>query len=541
MKPSLSRIRILLIISTLSGITYSSTLIVAKSGAPYTTIQAAVTAANAGDTVLVQAGIYNEAVAFGKSGTAAGSITLKGDSGAIVDGTGKGELGISIASRNYIKVIGMEVRNFSGTNTPIGISIEGSSSNLEIRNNKVHTIENDNGNAHGIAFYGTSATPISAVIVDGNEVDSCKLGQSESMVFNGNVTDFTVTNNVVHDNDNIGIDFIGFEGNGPTGQDQARSGVCAGNRVYNISSATNPTYGGDRSADGIYVDGGKDIVIERNIVDNCDIGIEVASEHGGKTTSGITVRSNFVSRSYQGNIMSGGYAASKGNADSIVIVNNTLYHGQDGEVILQYNCSVITIVNNICVANPGNDYCSNSGSNNTGIAVDNNLYYGASTNSPGAWTDAHAKYANPLLVNAPADLHIQSASPAKNAGATLAADVAGTLDIDGQARVQDGIIDIGADEVGAANVLRQYRISQRKLLDIFSMGRSIVICGLEPDISTTVQIFSLDGKCLKTVVERNTSGIMAIDNAGLTAGRYCVRASGAETPTTGMVGVFNKK
>ena len=227
MKHSPSPIRLLIIMSALSGIAYSSTLVVANSGGAYATIQAALNAANAGDTVLVQAGTYNEAVAFGKSGIAAGAITLKGDSGAIIDGTGKGELGISIASRNYIKVIGMEVRNFSGTNTPIGISIEGSSSNLEIRNNKVHTIENDNGNAHGIAFYGTSATPISAVIVDGNEVYSCKLGQSESMVFNGNVTDFTVTNNVVHDNDNIGIDFIGFEGNGPTGQDQARSGVCA--------------------------------------------------------------------------------------------------------------------------------------------------------------------------------------------------------------------------------------------------------------------------------------------------------------------------
>ncbi|HMD68873.1 MAG TPA: right-handed parallel beta-helix repeat-containing protein [Chitinivibrionales bacterium] len=530
-----------MIISALSGITYSSTLTVAKSGGAYTTIQAAVNAANAGDTVLVQAGTYNEAVAFGISGSASGSITLKGEAGAIVDGTGKGELGISIASRNYIKVIGMEVRNFSGTNTPIGISVEGSSSNLEIRNNKVHNIENDNGNAHGIAFYGTSATPISAVIVDSNEVDSCKLGQSESMVLNGNVTDFTVTNNAVHDNDNIGIDFIGFEGNGPAGQDQARSGVCAGNRVYNISSATNPTYGGDRSADGIYVDGGMDIVIERNIVDNCDIGIEVASEHGGKTTSGITVRSNFVSRSYQGNIMSGGYAASKGNADSIVIVNNTLYHGQDGEVILQYNCSGITIKNNICAANTGTAYLSNSGSNNTGVAVDNNLYYGASTTSPGSWADTHAMYANPLLVNAPADLHIQSTSPAKNAGATLASDVVGTLDIDGQARVQDGIIDIGADEFGTATVLTPYRITQQKLSHIFSTERSIVICGLDPGISTTVQIFSVDGKCLRTIVGKSTNGTMVIDNAGLAAGRYWVTASGAETKATGMVGVFNKK
>jgi len=35
---------------------------------------------------------------------------------------------------------------------------------------------------------------------------------SESMVLNGNVEHFVVSHNKVHDNDNIGIDFIGFEG-----------------------------------------------------------------------------------------------------------------------------------------------------------------------------------------------------------------------------------------------------------------------------------------------------------------------------------------
>ena len=66
-------------------------------------------------------------------------------------------------------------------------------------------------------------------MVDGNEVRNCKLGQSESMVLNGNVTDFVVSHNVVHDNDNIAIDFIGFEGTGPAGLDQARNGVCTKN------------------------------------------------------------------------------------------------------------------------------------------------------------------------------------------------------------------------------------------------------------------------------------------------------------------------
>ena len=530
-----------LIVSACVFGTHAATVIVAKTGGSYTTIQAGLAAASAGDTVLVKAGTYNEAVTFGKSGSAAsGYITLKGESGAIIDGTNKGELGISVENMNYVKVIGMEVQNFKGSGTPIGISIAGSSSNLEIRDNKVHNIENANGNAHGIALYGTSATPMSTITIDGNEIYNCKLGQSESMVLNGNITNFTVSSNIVHDNDNIGIDFIGFEGTAPSGQDQARSGSCVGNRVYNISSATNPTYGGERSADGIYVDGGKDIVIERNTVDNCDIGIEVASEHGGKTTSGITVRSNFVSRSYQGNIMTGGYAADKGNASSIVIVNNTLYHGQDGEVILQYNCSGITIKNNICFASSGNAYLSNSGSNNTAVTVSNNLYYGAAANSPGSWSDANAKYANPLLVNAPADLHIQAGSPAKNAGAALDASIAGTLDIDGQPRVIENAIDIGADEIGGVAVL----LSRQPSLPasgnpqiIITQSATSIFCGATP--ITAIRLFALDGSCVRTLPGNSAFGVITVDNAGLGRGTYILRAFTRRSVQTVLMTIKN--
>jgi hypothetical protein len=500
-----------LIISAIAWGAYSATIIVAQSGAPYTSIQAAVTAAQAGDTIIVKAGTYNENVAFSKSGSpTAGYITLKAEAGAILDGTGKGEQGIAIHNKDYIKVLGMEVRNFSGSGTPIGISIEGSSSNLEIVGNVVHHIENANGNAHGIAFYGTAATPISNIIVDSNEIKNCRLGQSESMVLNGNVTNFTVSNNIVHDNDNIGIDFIGFEGVGPTGQDQARNGACFGNHVYNISSATNPTYGGERSADGIYVDGGKDIVIERNIIDSCDIGIEIASEHGGKTTSGIKARSNFVSRSYQGNIMIGGYDSNRGLASNITIVNNTLFHGNDGEVVLQFNCSGISIKNNICVANSGTDYLSASGSNNSSITVDNNLYYGASASDPGAWSDAHAKYADPMLVNAPADMHIKSASPARNSGASLDTAIAGALDIDNQPRIIESTIDIGADEIGATAIAPQYeRLFNKKQGRILmcKTKNETMLRGFLPCKSMAIRAFSIDGKRLNIKL-RNASAVI---------------------------------
>jgi len=456
------RILVGIIFATFVSHIAATVKVVATSGGTYTSVQAGVSAANAGDTVFVKMGVYNETLSFPKSGSAdSGYITLIGESGAIVDGTGKGEVGISISGKSYIRVIGMEIQQFSGSGTPMGISVDGGSGFLEIRNNKVHTIENASGNAHGIAFYGNNATGISNILVDGNEIRNCKLGQSEALVLNGNVSLFTVSNNIVHDNDNIGIDFIGFEGTCSTaGLDQARDGICVNNIVYNISSKTNPTYGGEQSADGIYVDGGKNIVIERNWVYNCDIGIELASEWKGKSTQDITVRNNFISGSYQANIMAGGYDANRGNAVNITIVNNTTYQGIGGELALQFNCNTIVVKNNIFYAKSNQDYLQNWGSNNQNISVDNNLYYGASTTTPGDWTDASAKYVNPKLVNGAVNMHISATSPAINAGIDVGNNsngtaISGTLDIDNAPRVVGAKIDIGADEFETPSMIEQ--------------------------------------------------------------------------------------
>src|SRR5579863_3536677 len=275
--------------------------------APWRTVQHAADTVRAGSTVNVRGGVYEELVTLKSSGNATdGYITFRSYPGetAILDAshiTPAGRIAIlNIHDKSYVRIEGFEIRNFRTTEhrlTPLGISVMGSGSHIELLRNNVHHIEQTfdgrdgpghGANGFGIAVYGTDAkSPISELVIDGNEVHHLKTGSSESLVVNGNVTNFRITHNVVHDNNNIGIDVIGFERTAPDpAVDQARDGVVSGNLVYNITSKGNPAYGDDVNSDGIYVDGGTRILIEQNIMHDVDFGIELASEH--KTAPPVT-------------------------------------------------------------------------------------------------------------------------------------------------------------------------------------------------------------------------------------------------------------
>lgn len=317
---------------------------------PFKTIQKGLSLIIAGDTLLIREGIYNEKVDIENSGSSAGFITIKNypNERVILKANNTGGANLSIFNKSYIRIEGLELCNNSGEDTPTGISIEGSGRYIEIVNNKVYDITS-NSNAHGIAVYGANKkSPISKLLIQGNEVYNCKLGQSESIVLNGNVTEFKVINNTIHDNDNIGIDFIGYEGTAGSGEtDRARDGLCADNIIYNISSIKNPTYN-DYGAGGIYVDGGQNIIIERNYIKNCDIGIEIASEHKGKAADSIIVRNNLIldSTAYAALVL-GGESKSHGRATNIKIYNNTIYNGETALVISNANSSTNEVKNNI--------------------------------------------------------------------------------------------------------------------------------------------------------------------------------------------------
>ncbi len=338
---------------------------------PWRTISHAASVATAGATVYVFGGVYNEFVSFPSSGTAGSPITFQSYPGqtAVIDGTGlavsgtKGLITIS-GTRSYITVSGFEIRNLSsGTGVPCGVWITGSGTGVQIQNNLIHNIATTKGtgNACGLFAYGTSQTPISGLVINGNELYNLQTGESESMTLNGNVTHFQVTNNLVHDNSNIGIDIIGYENTGPVGYDEASYGVVSGNTIYNISGIGNAGEGASYDADGVYCDGCAFVTFERNVIFQVDYGIETTSENTRCQVTGTewpgadgvgtpatgkfpcygryaTVRNNlFYYENACGNSI-GGYALAKakggggnggGSSYHDVFVNNTLFDNGD--------------------------------------------------------------------------------------------------------------------------------------------------------------------------------------------------------------------
>jgi hypothetical protein len=437
--------------------------------APWRTIQKAANSVTPGSTVYVRSGIYRERVTVRVSGTAAlGPIVFRNVPGQIpiLDGADltitDDRGGFYLANRSFVRIQGFEIRNYRTANpdhTPAGIWVVGAGQGIQLRNNRIHRIANigRGGNAHGIAVYGTRApAALRNIVIDGNELFDLWLGASESLVVNGNVDGFRITNNHVHDNDNIGIDAIGHERVAPDPAfDQARNGVIRGNHIHHIDASPNLAYEDVAGANGIYIDGGRNIVIEQNRVHHNNIGIEVASEHAGKSSSGVTVRNNFVYRNDFFGITLGGYDEERGFIDNVWVVNNTLLendqrHFGNGEIALQFDVRHTTIKNNIVRANRQGVLLSNPFTANTGNTVDSNLFFVPPGTVPrwqwsrvehrsfAAWrrttgNDVHSLYADPQLVStALPNLHLRATSPAIDRGQRLAA--AGRRDIDGEPR-----------------------------------------------------------------------------------------------------------
>jgi hypothetical protein len=429
-----------------------------SASAPWLTIGHAASVAQAGSTVYVGAGTYNESVLFANSGTSTAPIVFNGQGVAIVDGTGvaccttpsfatsngflccntQGLFEIGAANGvSYLTIEGFTIQNYKTASTsdvPLGILLAGSGTGINILNNTVKNIQTTagrRGNAYGIGVFGISATPLS-VTVSGNTVTGCLTGQSETTTYNGNVQNFVVSNNTIYDNDNIGMDAIGFEGVGPTGYDQAKNGDVYGNLIYNNSAHKNPGEGNEYDEDGLYCDGCADVTFERNTLYGNDLNIEAASETAGEVSSDVIIRNNLSYAANSCGISVGGYAKSgTGGSSNITIVNNSLYDNDtqktgSGEFQVQYRATGILFENNIVYAGAQglfihdftttssvtadyNDYYTTSSTKT--FVWNNKTYTSFASYQSGAGEDSHSLFANPSYIAAPTCTSTQYSSP----------------------------------------------------------------------------------------------------------------------------------
>lgn len=456
---------------------------------PLRSIATALSKTIPGDTVLVRNGTYSEKVVFPRSGRLDKYITLKVYPGekAVIDGaslsvTGKEAL-VTIRNNSYIILEGFDICNYKSTTPWVnvnGILVDQGSKNIRIKKNRIYNIEHnvrpeDGRSGHGIEIIGNTNVMMTHILVEENEIHDCNTGYSENLTINGYVDSFIIRKNKIYNAENIGIDAAGgYSANSNPAYNYARNGLISENELYNIDMTTGPIGGAHgHGAIGIYVDGARNIIVERNKVHECDRGIGIVSENDAYPTSNCIIRNNFVYNGFRTGIYLGGYLNyTSGGTNDCYVVNNTLYNNNiepgafgeiEGEIRLTERCNNNVIKNNIIYAGANDVFVhkyTGTGSNNI---VDNNLYYTTGTAkwiwNGTAYTDFSAwKTAcggdggssigdDPLLVSAVTpDLHIQAGSPAKNTGVKLSADVHGTADIDGNPRIVNNKISKGAQQ-----------------------------------------------------------------------------------------------
>jgi hypothetical protein len=450
---------------------------------PWATLQYAAYQTHPGDTVFLRGGTYPaQFIILQNSGTEGNPVTFKNypQENPILDGSVyTNQTMLLIKDLSHIVIDGLTFKGLKG-DTALALFITGISSNITVKNCtftnlKENTISpySPTGNLLPLKVCGSSNLfPITNISINNNHVYDCKTGYSEGISISGNVDGFVVENNLVHDISNIGIVAAGFY-NSCAQQKQARNGIIRNNKVYRCRF---PNLAVNATAAGIYIDGARNVVAEKNLVYECQVGIQIGSEVLGGTANNDTIRNNVTYNNDRWGIGIGAneYPEKTGKVQNSALLNNTVFSNGSknadypesdwyGELNLTY-AENSTVQNNIFYANTHNRLYTISYFNMTGNSINHNLVYANQDVSPIVkrnfasmnWStyksvsghDANSIFDNPNFngtnVTLP-ELHFKSNSPAINAGNPLLQNKVGSQDKEGHNRYK-GIVDIGAYE-----------------------------------------------------------------------------------------------
>jgi len=398
---------------------------------PWLTIQKAADTLEAGDTVYIKEGVYNEQVIPKNSGEPGQYISYIGYPGDKVVINGRDIvlpddlIGLFyISDESYIRVSNVNITNVGHYIDNAGILVY----------NSHHIIIDDN------YIYNTTSSGIgiwesSDIIVEGNKVIlACNDGEEECITISA-TSNFEVRNNDVY---NSGPGTLG--GEGIDVKEGSHDGRVHGNKVYNINRV------------GIYIDAWDkhtyNVDVYQNIVYNCrDYGFAVASERGGLLED-VRIYNNIV----YGNSVCGIGVTSWGGVvfrhpmQDIEIINNIFYDNGRGDwgggvSIENGDAEDVIIRNNICSQNLL--FQIQVEVDIPSLKVDHNLIDGYRGYDDEIYGDDYVE-GDPLFINPiKGDFHLMKGSPAIDNGSSIAAPID---DFDGNYRPHMKGYDIGAFE-----------------------------------------------------------------------------------------------
>ncbi|MDP2941780.1 MAG: right-handed parallel beta-helix repeat-containing protein [Candidatus Omnitrophota bacterium] len=443
---------------------------------PWRTVQKAANTLVAGDICVVNAGSYDERVKAVNSGTADNPITFQ------VNGNAKVK-GFTITNKSYITIQGFEITHegftaepYPGSSSTASILLT-SSSNIRIIGNTIHMTE-----GNGIYFYDLDGPSKASnnVLVKDNVISRCG-GLNSSAPYTGIYVYGNYNRVEGNDISHNGEDFIRLTG--------GNFNVIRNNLLHDNSLSDWP---GVHVKEPPHIDGLQNwcastnglalywTLIENNILLNApsaDSHFVIFQDHGNCGSSDIIIRHNTVSNL-------GDYFLTTGDlVKNIRIYGNTAVNVGIAKTVKDWtdisyvnNATGGKVINNLLyntVRNGGNEAYADA-SSSAGFFADYNLGYNSECAGSCIWTnprpgigqEPHAVLnKDPLFINAAGDFHLQTNSPAKNAGgplthvAVLDPGNGTTLLVDDAGFFQDGWTGIEADwiAIGTADNAAQIK------------------------------------------------------------------------------------
>ena len=487
------------------------------------TIQYACDQLQAKDTLNILAGTYAEKVNLNVSGNSGEMITIRAyqNQNVIVDAASfsNGDAIFFAENKSNIRVEGIHFTNNYNLDGA-GFYVIGAGENWEVINCKFskiaistdpnHVVTYDT-NMPVLLFTGMHATDsLSGILIDGNEVFDCRPGYSECIAVGGNLSGFTISNNHVYNNANIGIAVGGNYKDSPTAAlDHARYGLIKNN----ICSNNNADYS---TAAGIYVDGGEHVLVENNTCYQNGYGGEIGCEEAGNC-SYITFRNNIFYKNEQAGMHVGGYDVNTGGyVEFSKVLNNTFYHNDtqnagNGEIMFtQFENGEVS--NNLFYLSSQNFFISNDRSQ-PNLTMDYNLIYCESgISSIKAYWDTNDlfglpsiygtlgigtndSFGNPYFTDAAnANFHIAANSAAIDAGNPNYIPASGEVDMDNENRIYNAIIDCGSDEYTSGTAVAEVFEHHIKVYPNPSSG----LIFIEGNDISSLEIVDISGTLIKS-------------------------------------------